>query len=185
MHRPYTTVSTLIRYSPLNLEGATHLSAVRQNVFTIILPDYSAIDVWARAMFWHPSAFYACQYSTAVHQDLVAGRVTESVSPVAIACLGKCLELLQQELSAPVLKPEMALMTVGLLANNKPDKETMKAMYDTAPLDFESLLETPTSLQVWSQLQYAEPHADMMHWLIRKLGGLEKLQTPGLALTVA
>lgn len=160
-------------------------SPVRENVFPFHLPDQASREAWSRAVCWHPSAFHAFQYSAAVHQDLVSRQAINCVAPPALAQLHMSLELLRAEISSPCVDLEMMLLTVGLLATHDLNEEKMKAMYDSAPLCFDPLIPPPSKLRVFAQLDYAEPHAQMMNWVVRKIGGLNAIQMPGLAATAA
>lgn len=95
------------------------------------------------------------------------------------------LELLRSEASTPCVHLEMMLLTVGLLATHDLNEEKMRAMYDSAPLCLDPLLPPPPKLRMFAQLNYSEPHAQMMNWVARKIGGLKAIQMPGLAPTVA
>jgi hypothetical protein len=141
-----------------------------------------AFSVWLSAYNHHPTLFYACQWTGAVHNDLVNGSVQHCLSPAALHCKGLALRLLGEELADAQKKGcnELTIIAIGLLGTHELNEEAMQRMKDATPLLLHSLRASPAIARICGRLSVDPVHFRMIHDIVERLGGLKAIKTPGL-----
>ena len=134
-----------------------------------------------------PCSFTLSTTPTPAHQDLVSSSLSHSSRPDILAHKGRAILHLRQLIEAPIDQRgmELAIHTMGLLATHDVDKSSIDAMYLAHPLPFDPPMPPPHELRVYSRIDVTRAHQEAMQVMVRRIGGLQRFQLPGMTDTIS
>ena len=138
-------------------------------------------SAWLARVYQNPIAMHALLYGAAVHMDVLRRPRLKLDNPVRLYHKVQTMKLLKEELRHPDNMPLDDVILAALALGTNEVETMINNTKSQARSPFNSPLVSAQWLDIYGSMSSVPTHAVAMRSLVRRRGGLEKIELYGLA----